>query len=249
MKQEEDRLLLKLSGESLGGKSRSGIDFKAVEQLGEQIARAKQESGVDLCIVTGGGNLLRGAAAASGGVERAQADYMGMLGTVINALALQGAIEQAGQPARVLSAIPMRAVCEPYIRRRALRHMEKGRIVLCAAGTGNPYVTTDTAAALRAAELKCSLLLKATHVDGVYSADPKKDKKAKRYDRLTYEEVLASHLEIMDASAISLCRENNIPVSIFALHDAKDGFTRAFKGRGKGSLIAAADMKKGATNG
>ncbi len=232
------RYMIKLSGQALGGASGFGIDFAAAERIAGQIVAAREQSGASFCIVVGGGNILRGAAVAQAGIDRANADYMGMLGTVINALALQNAIEKAGYPARVLSAIPMQVVCEPYIQRRALRHMEKGRIVICAAGTGSPFVTTDTAAALRAAELNCSMLIKATDVDGIYSADPKKDPKARRYDRLTYDEALAQYLRVMDASAISLCRDNNIPVLVFSLA-SPDGLSRALNGKGKQTLIAA----------
>src|SRR5881398_1570186 len=193
-----NRILLKLSGEALMGQGQFGIDPDAAAGLAGEIAAAK-EQGHELCLVVGGGNIFRGFAAAAQGFDRAQADYMGMLATVMNALAMQNALEKIGVDTRVLSAIPMAAVSEPYIRRRALRHMEKGRVVIFAAGTGNPYFTTDTAAALRAAEMDCDALFKGTSVVGVYTADPKKDPKAQRYDRLSYQEVLAQDLRFMDA--------------------------------------------------
>src|SRR3954462_5376393 len=205
-----NRILLKLSGEALMGQGQFGIDPEAVAGLAGEIAAAKAQ-GHELCLVVGGGNIFRGMAAAAKGFDRATADYMGMLATVMNALALQNALEKLGVDTRVQSAIPMSSVSEPYIRRRALRHLEKGRIVLFAAGTGNPFFTTDTAAALRAAEMGCDALLKGTSVDGVYTADPKRDPNAKRYDRLSYMDVLSQDLRVMDASAISLMRENGIP--------------------------------------
>src|ERR671938_272499 len=206
-----NRILLKLSGEALMGQGQFGIDPDAVAGLAGEIAAAKGQ-GHELCLVVGGGNIFRGMAAAAKGFDRASADYMGMLATVMNALALQNAHEKVGVATRVLSAIPMASVSEPYIRRRALRHLEKGRIVLFAAGTGNPYFTTDTAAALRAAEMNCDALFKGTSVDGVYTADPKKDPKARRYDRLSYQDVLAQDLRFMDASAVSLMRDNGTPI-------------------------------------
>ncbi|MEK9848446.1 MAG: UMP kinase, partial [Rhodospirillaceae bacterium] len=205
------RVLLKLSGEGLMGDREFGLDTQTISRIADEI-KAVQNLGVQLCLVIGGGNIFRGVEAASQGLERGTADYMGMLATVINALALQGALESSGIHTRVLSAIPMATVCEPYIRRRAARHMEKGRVVIFAAGTGSPYFTTDTAAALRAVEMDCEMLLKATQVDGVYSADPLKESGAIRYDRLSYREVLAKDLRVMDASAVSLCRENKIPI-------------------------------------
>lgn len=213
------RVLLKLSGEAMMGSGPSGIDYPEVTRIANEI-RGVHAKGFEVCIVIGGGNLVRGAAAAKSGMERASADYMGMLATVINALALQNSLEQLGSPTRVLSAIPMASVCEPYIRRRALRHLEKGRVVIFAAGTGNPFFTTDSAAALRAAEMNCDALLKGTQVDGVYSADPRTDKKAKRYDRLSYMDVLAQDLKVMDASAVSLARENKIPILVFSIHES-----------------------------
>lgn len=225
-----ERVLLKISGESLLGERDFGIDFSSVRQIANEIIDVVH-SGTQLCLVIGGGNILRGAGAAKAGMDRASADYMGMLATVMNALAFQDVIERAGMPTRVMSAITMTQICEPYIRRRAITHMEQGRIVIFAAGTGNPYVTTDTAAALRAAEMNCTLLAKATQVDGVYSADPAIDTKAKRYDRLSYMEVLNKGLEVMDAAAISLCRENSIPIIVFS-RKTDGGLKKALSGEG-----------------
>lgn len=214
------RILLKLSGEALmGGEERYGLDAKMVRRIAEEI-RGIHDDGLEIGLVIGGGNIYRGVGGASQGIERASADFMGMLATVINAIALQNVLEGMGIPTRVLSAIPMRTVCEPYIRRRAIRHMEKGRVVICAGGTGNPYFTTDTAAALRAAELGCDALLKGTQVDGVYSTDPHSDAGAERYDCLTYHEVLSRELKVMDASAVSLARENKIPILVFSVHNS-----------------------------
>ena len=210
------RILLKVSGEVLMGDGGFGIDMKTVDAVAEEIAQITA-LGVELCLVIGGGNIFRGLSTAAKGMERASADYMGMLGTVMNALAMQNALEKIGVNTRVQSAIPMDTVCEPYIRRRALRHLEKGRVVIFAAGTGNPFFTTDTAAALRAAEMGCDALMKGTSVDGVYTADPKKDPKAVRYDRLSYLEVLAQDLKVMDASAISLMRDNGVPIVVFSI--------------------------------
>jgi uridylate kinase len=210
------KVLLKVSGEVLMGDSPYGIDMKTVDAVAEEIAEVSR-LGVELCLVIGGGNIFRGLSAAARGMERASADYMGMLATVMNALAMQNALERIGVDTRVQSAIPMQSVCEPYIRRRAERHLEKGRVVIFAAGTGNPFFTTDTAAALRAAEMGCDALLKGTSVDGVYTADPKRDPSARRYDRLTYLDVLAQDLKVMDASAISLMRENAIPIVVFSI--------------------------------
>jgi uridylate kinase len=230
------RVLLKMSGEALLGEAEFGHDRRVLRQLAEDCATV-HGMGVQLCLVIGGGNIIRGSTLAGAGVERATADYMGMLGTVINALAVQSVIEQhAGIPTRVMSAIPMSAVCEPYIRRRAVRHLEKGRIVIFAAGTGNPFFTTDTAAALRAAEMSCDAILKGTQVEGVYSADPKRDPHAQRYERLTYLEVLARDLKVMDASAISLARESNIPIIVFSVH-APGAFARVLRGEGPHTII------------
>ena len=210
------KVLLKVSGEVLMGDQGYGIDMKTVDAVAAEIAEVVRH-GVELCLVIGGGNIFRGLSTAAKGMERASADYMGMLATVMNALAMQNALERIGVQTRVQSAIPMAAIAEPYIRRRAARHLEKGRVVIFAAGTGNPYFTTDTAAALRAAEMGCDALLKGTSVDGVYTADPKKDPTAQRYDRLSYLEVLAKDLKVMDASAISLMRENGIPIVVFSI--------------------------------
>ena len=209
-----NRILLKLSGEALMGKEQFGIDADAVDALAREVQSAREHC-PGLCLVVGGGNIFRGMAAAAKGFDRATADYMGMLATVMNALALQTALERLGVDTRVQSAIPMASVSEPYIRRRALRHIEKGRIVLFAAGTGNPYFTTDTAAALRAAEMGCDALFKGTSVDGVYTADPKTDKTATRYDHVSYSKVLGDDLKVMDAAAVALCRDNDIPIVIF----------------------------------
>ena len=233
------RVLLKLSGEGLMGDREFGLDTQTISRIADEI-KAVQNLGVQLCLVIGGGNIFRGVEAASQGLERGTADYMGMLATVINALALQGALESAGIHTRVLSAIPMATVCEPYIRRRAARHMEKGRVVIFAAGTGSPYFTTDTAAALRAVEMDCEMLLKATQVDGVYSADPLKESGAIRYDRLSYREVLAKDLRVMDASAVSLCRENKIPILVFSLHSEGE-FSRVLSNVGTYTIISDED--------
>lgn len=230
------RILLKMSGEALLGEGEFGHDRRVLRQLAEDCA-AVHAMGVQICMVIGGGNIIRGSTLAVAGVERTTADYMGMLGTVINALAVQSVIEQhAGVPTRVMSAIPMSAVCEPYIRRRAVRHLEKGRIVIFAAGTGNPFFTTDTAAALRAAEMSCDAILKGTQVDGVYSADPKCDPQARRFEQLTYLDVLARDLKVMDASAISLARESRIPILVFSVH-APGAFARVLRGEGPHTII------------
>ncbi len=212
------RVLLKVSGEALMGDQAYGINQEAVSRIAGEIADAVT-AGVQLSLVIGGGNIFRGLSAAEQGMDRATADYMGMLATVMNALAMQNALENMGVETRVQSAIPMMSVCEPYIRRRAIRHMERGRTVIFAAGTGNPFFTTDTGAALRAAEMSCDALLKGTQVDGVYSADPKKDPTATRYDRLSYHDVLARDLRVMDASAVSMMRDNEIPVIVFSIHE------------------------------
>ncbi|MEH6756301.1 MAG: UMP kinase [Parasphingorhabdus sp.] len=212
------RILLKLSGEVLMGSGDFGIDPETVNRIAAEVKSAK-EAGFELCLVVGGGNIFRGLAAAAKGFERTSADYMGMLATVMNALAVQNALEQMDCDTRVLSAIPMASVCEPYIRRKAVRHLEKGRIVIFAAGTGNPYFTTDTAAALRAAEMGCEALFKGTSVDGVYDADPKTNPDAVRYDALSFDQVLTDNLKVMDASAVALCRENNIPIVVFTIRE------------------------------
>src|SRR6202789_2636724 len=231
------RALLKVSGEALMGSEAFGIDVGTVDRIAGDVKSAVAD-GAQLCMVIGGGNIFRGLAGAAKGIDRATADYMGMLATVMNALAMQATLERSGVPSRVQSAIPMSSVCEPYIRRRAIRHMEKGRVVIFAAGTGNPFFTTDTAAALRAAEMACNAMLKATQVDGVYSADPKKVPNAIRYDSLSYHEVLARDLQVMDASAISLSRENKIPILVFSLH-AKGALREVLAGRGRATIIEA----------
>ncbi|MGN6365198.1 UMP kinase [Asticcacaulis taihuensis] len=210
------RILLKVSGEVLMGDQGFGIDMNTVKAIAAEVA-AVARLGVELCLVIGGGNIFRGLSKAAGDMERSSADYMGMLATVMNALAMQNALEKQGIDTRVQSAIQMNAVCEPFVRRRAIRHLEKGRVVIFAAGTGAPYFTTDTAAALRAAEMNCDALFKGTSVDGVYTADPKKDKTAERYQNLNYLEVLSKDLKVMDASAVSLMRENAIPIVVFSI--------------------------------
>ena len=230
-----NRILLKLSGEALMGQGQFGIDPEAVAGLAGEIAAAKAQ-GIELCLVVGGGNIFRGMAAAAKGIDRATADYMGMLATVMNALALQNALEQLGVETRVQSAIPMASVSEPYIRRRALRHLEKGRIVLFAAGTGNPFFTTDTAAALRAAEMGCNALFKGTSVDGVYTADPKKVKDAQRYDHLTFTKVLGDNLKIMDAAAVALCRDNKIPIVVFNIRQPGN-LAKVLSGNGMATIV------------
>ncbi len=229
------RVLLKLSGEALMGGREYGLDSETVSRVAEEI-KSVIEMGVEVCAVIGGGNIFRGVSGAASGIDRATGDYMGMLATVINALAMQNALEKIGVPVRVLSAIPMSTVCEPYIRRRAMRHMEKGRVVLFAAGTGNPFFTTDSAAALRASEMQCDALLKATKVDGVYSADPTKDKNATRYDKLTYLDVLSKDLQVMDTSAISLARQSKIPILVFSIF-THGGFADVLQAKGKFTII------------
>ena len=229
------RVLLKLSGEGLMGNREYGLDPDMVSMVAQEV-KTVHAMGVQVCLVIGGGNIFRGVSAAASGMDRSSGDYMGMLATVINSLAMQSALEQQGLQTRVQSAIPMTTVCEPYIRRRAARHMEKGRVVIFAAGTGNPFFTTDTAAALRAAEMGADALLKGTQVDGVYSADPRKDKNAQRYDTLGYLEVLSRDLQVMDASAISLARENRIPIIVFDIH--KPGaFAATLRGEGTFTII------------
>jgi uridylate kinase len=234
------RILLKLSGEALAGEQGYGIDPEVLPRIAEEV-KDVTALGTQVAVVIGGGNIFRGVAASVGGMERATADYMGMLATSINALALQDAIEKTGLPTRVLSAIEMRAVAEPYIRRRAIRHLEKRRIVIFAAGTGNPFFTTDTAAALRAAEIGAEVILKATNVDAVYSADPKKDPAAQRLSRLTYIEVLNRGLQVMDATAISLCMDNKLPIVIFNLA-VRGNIKRIVLGEPVGSVVSADDL-------
>ena len=230
------KVLLKVSGEVLMGDSPYGIDMQTVEAVARDIAVIAR-TGVQLCLVIGGGNIFRGLSTAAKGMERASADYMGMLATVMNALAMQNALEAQGVDTRVQSAIRMDTICEPYIRRRAERHLEKGRVVIFAAGTGNPFFTTDTAAALRAAEMGCDALLKGTSVDGVYTADPKRDPKAVRYDRLSYLDVLSQDLKVMDASAISLMRENKIPIVVFSIR-THGALLDVLKGQGTYTVIS-----------
>ena len=230
------RVLLKISGESLMGQRSYGIDPEMVATVAREV-RDVIDSGVETCLVIGGGNIFRGVSGAAAGMECATGDYMGMLATVMNALAMQNALEALDVPTRVLSALPISAVCEPYIRRRAMRHLEKGRVVIFAAGTGNPFFTTDTAAALRASEMGCAALLKGTRVDGVYSADPEKDPDATRYDSLSYLQVLSEDLRVMDASAVSLARENNIPILVFSIEDS-GGFERVLQHKGKFTIVS-----------
>jgi uridylate kinase len=229
------RVLLKVSGEALMGDREYGLDPETVERVAAEV-KAVVALGIEVCLVIGGGNIFRGVSGAARGMERASADYMGMLATVINSLAMQSALERLGVQTRVQSAIPMSTVCEPYIRRRAVRHMEKGRVVIFGAGTGNPFFTTDTAAALRASEMGCDALLKGTKVDGVYTADPNKVKDAVRYDRLTYLQVLARDLQVMDAAAIALARESKIPILVFSITE-HDGFADIFRGRGRYTVV------------
>ena len=229
------RVMLKISGESLMGRLPYGIDPDMVSTVARQV-RDVAATGVEVCLVIGGGNIFRGVSGAAAGMERATGDYMGMLATVMNALAMQNALEQLDVPVRVQSALSISAVCEPYIRRRATRHLEKGRVVIFAAGTGNPFFTTDTAAALRASEMNCEALLKGTRVDGVYSADPEIDKSATRYDRLSYMQVLTDDLRVMDASAISLSKENNIPILVFSIETPGE-FERVIKHQGKFTIV------------
>ena len=231
------RIVLKLSGEALLGSRAYGVDPETCTFIAGQVGRV-HENGVQVAIVVGGGNIFRGLAASTRGMDRATGDYMGMLATVINALALQDALEQQGIVTRVMSAIEMRAVAEPFIRRRAVRHLEKGRALIFAAGTGNPYFTTDTAAALRAMEIKADVIMKATKVDGIYSADPMKDPNARRYDRISYLEVLEQRLEVMDATAISLCMDNRLPILVFDLRTAGN-LRRAVLGEAVGSTVTA----------
>ena len=229
------RVLLKVSGEALMGSQSYGIDVATVERIAADVKDATQV-GAQICMVVGGGNIFRGLSGAAAGIDRATADYMGMLATIMNALAMQAALERVGLQTRVQSAIPMMSICEPYIRRRAIRHMEKGRAVIFAAGTGNPFFTTDTAAALRAAEMSCDAMFKATQVDGVYSDDPKRVKDAERYDFLSYHEVLSRDLKVMDASAISLSRENGIPIIVFSIHE-RGNLSAILKGTGRCTVI------------
>jgi uridylate kinase len=225
------RVLLKISGEALMGDQGYGLHPPTVERIAREIAKV-QKLGVEVCLVIGGGNIFRGLQGSAQGMERTTADYMGMLATVMNALAMQSALEAIGVFTRVVSAIPMDQVCEPYIRRRAVRHLEKGRVCIFAAGTGNPYFTTDTAATLRASEMSCEAIFKGTQVDGVYDKDPKKFPDAVRYDKVSYDEVLQKNLKVMDASAIALARDNNLPIFVFSL-DEPGGFAGILCGEGR----------------
>jgi uridylate kinase len=229
------RVLLKISGEALMGERDYGLDPAVVARIAEEV-KAVHSLGAEVCLVIGGGNIFRGVSGAAAGMERASADYMGMLATVINSLAMQNELERCGVATRVQSAISMQAVCEPYIRRRAVRHLEKGRVVIFGAGTGNPFFTTDTAAALRASEMGCDALLKATKVDGVYDADPIVVPTARRFDRLSYHEVLARDLQVMDAAAVSLARENGIPILVFSIFES-GGFADVVQGRGRFTIV------------
>ena len=232
---EVKRVLLKLSGEVLMGEQQFGIDPATVASLAQEVKAAK-DSGLEICLVIGGGNIFRGMAGAAQGMDRAQADYMGMLATVMNALAMQNALEQLGVHTRVQSAVEMDQVCEPVIRRRAERHLEKGRVVIFAAGVGSPYFTTDSGAALRAAEMNCDALLKGTSVDGVYDDDPKKNKQAKRFETVSYDRVLADNLKVMDASAVALCRDNGIPIVVFSIRE-KGNLARVLAGQGVQTIV------------
>jgi uridylate kinase len=236
------RILLKLSGEALMGGRVTGIDPETLAQIADEIADVAR-AGVQIAVVIGGGNIFRGVTAATEGIDRVAGDHMGMLATVINGIALQDALERRGVNTRVNSAITMAEVAEPFIRRRAIRHLEKGRIVICAAGTGNPFFTTDSAAALRASELKCEIIFKATKVDGIYTSDPAKDPNAKKIARTTYQRVLAERLEVMDATAIDLARGSNIPVYIFSLRE-KGNIRRALLGDEIGSIVSDDPVKR-----
>ncbi|MEE4205454.1 MAG: UMP kinase [Erythrobacter sp.] len=236
---ETKRVLLKLSGEVLMGEQEYGIDPEYVARLAEEVKTAK-DGGLEVCLVIGGGNIFRGIAGAAKGLDRTTGDYMGMLATVMNALAMQNALEKLGVQTRVQSAIPMSSVCEPYIRRRAERHLEKGRIVIFAAGTGNPFFTTDTGAALRAAEMNCDLLMKGTSVDGVYDSDPKHNPEAVRFETVSYDHVLSQNLKVMDATAVALCRENDIPIVVFSIRE-KGNVARVLSGEGVQTIVQKDD--------
>jgi uridylate kinase len=230
------RVLLKLSGEALMGDRQYGIDPEVARRIAAQVSEARH-GGVEIAIVVGGGNIFRGLSAAASGMDRSTADYMGMLATVMNGLAIQDALEQSGTPTRVLSAIAMPEICEPYIRRRAVRHLEKGRTVVLVAGTGNPYFTTDTAATLRAVEIGAEVILKATRVDGVYDADPEKEPDAKRYSRISYTDLISNRLEALDATAVSLAMDNEMPIIVFDMTQPGN-IVRAVRGEAIGTLIA-----------
>ncbi|MEX2520620.1 MAG: UMP kinase [Paracoccaceae bacterium] len=232
------RVLLKISGEALMGDQGFGLHPPTVARIAEEVKRV-HDLGIELCLVIGGGNIFRGVAGSAQGMERASADYMGMLATIMNALGMQSALEDLGVHTRVISAIPMDQICEPYIRRRAVRHLEKKRICIFAAGTGNPYFTTDTAATLRAMEMDCGAIYKGTQVDGVYDSDPKFNKDAKHYARISYDEVLSKNLKVMDASAIAMARDNDLPIIVFSLHH-EGGFAAVLSGEGKFTIVGQA---------
>lgn len=229
------RVLLKLSGEALMGEDKFGLDFTIIKRIAIDIKEVI-ETGIQVCIVVGGGNIYRGASAKEAGIERSSADYMGMLGTVINALAFQSILEDLKIYTRVQSAIPMLTICEPYVRRKAKRHMEKSRVVIFAAGTGNPFYTTDSAAVLRAIEMNCDMLFKGTQVDGVYCSDPKKNPEAKKFEHITYSQILKENLKVMDMAAIALARENELPIIVFSIQE-KGSFLKAVQGAGSFTKI------------
>jgi uridylate kinase len=229
------RILLKISGEILMGDNKFGHDFSVIQRICKDI-KSVHKLGVELCLVVGGGNIIRGVSAEAAGMERTSADYMGMLATVINALSLQNMLESMGVPTRVLSAIPMTTVCEPYIRRKADRHMQKGRVVIFAGGTGSPFFTTDTAATLRSIEMNCDALFKGTKVDGIYSDDPVKNKNAERYNALTYKAVLTNDLQVMDSAAIALAKDNDVPIVVFSIRE-EGAFSRVIEGKGKCTTV------------
>jgi uridylate kinase len=230
------RILLKLSGESLMGSQQFGIEHNAVQHYALEIKSAL-DAGAQVAVVIGGGNIFRGIQASANGVDRVQGDYMGMLATIINSMALQSALEQLDLPTRLMSAIEMKEICEPFIRRRAVRHLEKGRVVIFGAGTGNPYFTTDTAASLRAIEIEADVILKGTRVDGIYSADPEKDKKAKRYDTISFDEVYKKGLQIMDLTAFTLCKENKLPIIVFDINK-KGNLKNLLQNKKIGTLVS-----------
>ena len=235
-KTKTNRILLKLSGEALMGDDSYGIKLSVVDRIALDIKNLSKKK-IDICIVIGGGNIFRGLSASAEGMDRAQADYMGMLATVLNSLALQNALEKIKVDTRVMSALPIQSICETYIRRRAIRHMEKGRVVICAAGTGNPYFSTDTASALRAAELSCDVIYKATQVDGIYNKDPKKFKNAKKYEKISYKKYLNDNLKVMDSSAITVAQENNIPIIVFSI-DEKNCLIKTYMRKNKSTEIS-----------
>ena len=231
------RVMLKLSGEVLVGKKKYGLDSEKLSSIAKDISNVYKNK--EICIVVGGGNIFRGVSGAAKGIDRVTADGMGMLATVINALALQNAIEKNKVPTRVLSAIPMQTICEPFIKRRAIRHLEKGRVIILAAGTGNPYFSTDTAATLRAAEMNCDVIFKGTSVDGVYDSDPKKNKNSLKYNTISYKKVLSDNLKVMDSSAITLAQDNNIPMVVFSILENK-ALEKVSNGKGSYTLISEA---------